>query len=121
MRAYQNLEVWKLSLELAKEVYLQTKTFPKEELFSLTLQCKKAAISISANIAEGMGRQYKKDTLQFLYIARGSVYELENLLRVAVIVEVMEEIYLDHLLILIDQIVKLLNGLIKYIRNAPLK
>ncbi|HET7896157.1 MAG TPA: four helix bundle protein, partial [Flavisolibacter sp.] len=75
MRNYQTLEAWKKSMELVKEIYLVTKQYPKEELFALSSQTKRAAISIPSNIAEGMGRQYKKDTVHFLHIARGSVYE----------------------------------------------
>ena len=65
MGSYKDLDVWKVSMEVVKEVYLLTKKFPREELYSLTSQCRRAAVSIIANIAEGVGRQYKKDTLQF--------------------------------------------------------
>jgi four helix bundle protein len=65
-------------MELVKEVYLLTKEYPKEEMFALTSQTKRASTSIPSNIAEGMGRQYKNDTVHFLHIARGSLYELET-------------------------------------------
>ncbi len=73
MRNYQKLDAWKTAMQLVKEVYLLTKKFPKEEVYALTSQIKRASVSIPTNIAEGMGRQYKKDTIQFLHISRGSV------------------------------------------------
>src|SRR5438270_1376030 len=91
MTNYKNLEAWKKSMQLVKQVYLLTKRYPKEELFALTSQTKRAVVSISANIAEGMGRNYKKDTVQFVHIARGSLYELETLLNIAVMVDIIYE------------------------------
>ncbi len=91
MANYKSLEVWKFSMQLVKDFYQITKAYPKEELFSLTSQTRRAAISIPSNIAEGLGRQYKKDTLQFLHIARGSIYELETHLNIALMVEILAE------------------------------
>ena len=56
MANYKNLDVWKFSMQLVKEVYLLTKTFPKEELYALTSQSKRTAVSVPSNIAEGLGR-----------------------------------------------------------------
>lgn len=75
---YTELEVWMEGRKLVDLVYNLTKMFPKEELFALTSQIRRAAISIPSNIAEGCGRRTSKDTLQFLHIARGSLYELET-------------------------------------------
>ncbi len=121
MRNYQNLEVWKVSMLLVKEVYLLTKFFPKEELFALTSQIKRASVSVSANIAEGLGRQYKKDTLQFLHISRGSLYELETLINVAVMVEIVNAEQFEKLLKMIDETARLLSGFITYIGKSSLK
>ncbi len=122
MTHYKNLEAWKRSMRLVKEVYLLVKTFPKEELFALTSQTKRAVVSIPANIAEGIGRNYKKDTIQFLHIARGSLYELETLLNIAVMVEIMPENKFEPFTILIDETLRILNGLIKsYETNMALK
>ncbi len=121
MSNYQKLEAWKESMLLVKEVYLATKKFPKEELYGLTSQAKRAAVSIPSNIAEGMGRQYKKDTIQFLHIARGSVYELETLLNIAVMVEIMDEKTFPTFVPRLEKVVKLLNGLIKYLEKSKLK
>ncbi len=60
MSGYKNLDVWNVSMQIVKEVYLLARKFPKEELYALTSQCKRAAVSIPANIAEGLGRHIKK-------------------------------------------------------------
>jgi four helix bundle protein len=91
MRNYQKLDAWKTGMQLVKELYILTKAFPKEELFVLTSQTKRAAVSIPANIAEGMGRQHKKDTIHFLHIARGSAYELETHINIALMIAIIDE------------------------------
>lgn len=75
---YTELEVWIEGRRLVDLVYTLTKKFPKEELFGLTNQIRRAAISIPSNIAKGCGRRTSRDTLQFLHVARGSLYELET-------------------------------------------
>ncbi len=121
MRNYQKLDAWSTSMKLVKNIYTLTKAYPKEELYALTSQTKRAAISIPSNIAEGMGIQYKKDTIQFLHISRGSVYELETVLNIAVMVQIINETDFDTLMPLLDDTLKLLNGLINYMKNADLK
>jgi four helix bundle protein len=78
MTSYKKLEAWKKAMLLIKEVYVLCKSYPKEELFALTSQTKRAAVSVAANIAEGVGRNYKKDTIQFLHVAIGSLYEIKH-------------------------------------------
>lgn len=82
-RSYTSLEVWLKNRILVKEVYNLTKVFPKDEIFGLTGQLRRAAVSVPSNIAEGCGRQHAKDAVQFFYIARGSLYELETQLYLA--------------------------------------
>jgi len=107
---------------LVKNVYQLTKLYPKEELFALTSQTKRAAVSIPSNIAEGCGRNYKKDTVQFLHIARGSLYELETLLNIAVMVEIVAEEKVTGLINLLDENLKILNGLIaSFEKRADIK
>jgi four helix bundle protein len=65
MTSYKNLNVWILSMKTVKEIFEITKTYPKSELYGLTSQSNRAAISIPSNIAEGLGRNHKKDTLHF--------------------------------------------------------
>lgn len=121
MTNYKNLEAWKKSMILVKDIYQLVKKSPKEELYILTAQLKRAAVSIPCNIAEGIGRNYKKDTIQFLHIARGSTYETETLLNLAVMVEIIkvEEFHLFALKT--DECLKILNGLITYYENSNLK
>ncbi|HKO78946.1 MAG TPA: four helix bundle protein [Chitinophagaceae bacterium] len=121
MKSYKELDAWKISMSLVKEIYLVTKKFPKEELYALTSQTKRAAISIPSNIAEGIGGQYKKDTLQFLHISRGSLYELETVLNIAVMTEILPEEEFNRVIELLDKSLKILNGLINYYQKAELK
>ena len=121
MSNYKELDVWKQSMQLIKEIYSITKSFPKEEVYGLTSQTKRAVVSVSCNIAEGIGRNYKRDTIQFLHISRGSLYEVETLLNVALMVEIISnEIFLKSNL-LIEKCMKLLNGLIRYYEKSNLK
>ncbi len=121
MSNYKILDAWKQSMHLVKEVYLLTKAFPKEELYALTSQTKRAAVSVPCNIAEGTGRNYKKDTIQFLHISRGSLYELETLLNIAVMVEIIPEGVFNKISLLIDKCMQLINGLIRYYEKSNLK
>jgi four helix bundle protein len=121
MRNYQKLDVYKVSMNLVKSIYLLTKSYPREEMYILTSQTKRAAISIPLNIAEGLGRQYKKDTIQFLHVARGSVYELETVLQLAVMTEIIRESLLTQIWPILNDTLRLLNGLIKYLEKAELK
>ncbi|MCX8139278.1 MAG: four helix bundle protein [Gemmataceae bacterium] len=77
---YQDLQVWQNSMNLAERVYDLTRQFPKEELYGMTSQIRRAVISIPANIAEGWGRRYPAEFIQFLRQANGSRAELETLL-----------------------------------------
>lgn len=76
-KSYHDLIVWKKSHDLVIEVYRITKEFPKEEMFGLTSQLRRAVTSIPANIAEGFARTGTKDNLRFYNIAAGSIYETE--------------------------------------------
>lgn len=108
-------------MDLVKEIYLLTKRYPKEEVYSLTSQTKRAAVSVPSNIAEGIGRQYKKDTIQFLHVARGSLYELETHLQIAKMVNIVSEEKLSELQKKIEKSLQLLNGFINYLMKADLK
>jgi four helix bundle protein len=91
MSNYKKLDVWRISMETVKEVYTLTKSYPTDERFGLISQTNRAAVSIPSNIAEGFGRNHKKDTIQFLYISRGSAYELETLLNIAFSIKIINE------------------------------
>lgn len=81
--SYKDLLVWQQSMDLAVEIYSATKAWPKEELYGLTSQVRRAAASVPANIAEGYGRELRGSYLQFLRIAQGSLKELETHLLIA--------------------------------------
>jgi four helix bundle protein len=110
---YKDLEAWKKGMELVKHIYQLTAVFPREELFGLTSQLRRAAVSVPTNIAEGIGRNFKKDTIQFFHIARGSLYEVETLVDISVNVEIVLPGATASILILIEEEKKIVNGLIK--------
>ena len=83
MRDYTKIEAWKLADDLTVAVYQHTRSFPKEELYGLTSQLRRAAYSVPANIAEGSARNGKRDYLHFLYIARGSLTEAQYFIHLA--------------------------------------
>ncbi len=121
MIAYKNLDTWKKSMELVKTVYQLVKHYPKEELYGLTSQTKRAAVSVPSNIAEGVGRNYKKDTIQFLHISRGSMYELDTLINVAVMNGFISEAAFSEMPDKIEECLKMINGLISYYEKSNLK
>jgi four helix bundle protein len=80
---FKQLRVWQKAYELALEVYKLTKGFPKEEIYGFTSQLQRAAVSVTANISEGYERHHRKEYVQFLYMAKGSLGELETYLCLA--------------------------------------
>src|ERR1700722_15224474 len=82
--SFRDLDVWHLGVELAETVYRITARFPKAELFALTAQMRRAAVSIPSNIAEGRGRDSSREFLHFLAISRGSLAELDTQLELAI-------------------------------------
>jgi four helix bundle protein len=82
-KTHKDLDVWKLGIELVKDVYVITKNFPRNEQYGLLSQMRKSAVSIPSNIAEGAARSSKREYVQFLYIALGSLSELETQLIIA--------------------------------------
>ena len=83
MRDYTKIETWKLADDLTVAVYGRTRSFPKEEVYGLTSQLRRASYSVPANIVEGSSRESKKDYLHFLYIARGSLSEAQYFIHLA--------------------------------------
>jgi four helix bundle protein len=117
MSNYKNLNVWILSMKTVKEIYSLTKLYPLEERYGLISQTNRAAVSIPANVAEGLGRNYKKDTLQFLHVSRGSAYELETLLSVARMIEIIDDEKYKRVNDLLDNNIRVINGFIKYLEQ----
>lgn len=115
MSNHKELEAWKKAIEFVSEIYELTKNFPKEEIYGLTSQIRRSAVSIPSNIAEGSARQSDKEFIQFLYIAIGSLVELETQLIIAQNLSYIKTI--DNHTDKIGHIRKLLVGLIKYLKN----
>ena len=111
VQSYRELEVWKVAMDLAAECYRVTKTLPKDELFGMTSQIRRAAASIPANIAEGQGREHTKEFLNHLSIARGSLKELETHLLLCQRVGLLKEADLPPLMTLCDRISQMLSRL----------
>ncbi len=114
---YKELEVWKEARILVKEIYFITEKFPQSELYGLTNQIKRCSVSIASNIAEGCGRRTSKDTLQFLYISRGSLYELETQIYLSLDLEFIDKDIFENIDKKIIHCRKLLNGFINYYKT----
>ena len=110
---HKDLEVWKKSLDFVESVYRLTEQFPKTEMYGLTNQMRRAVVSISSNIAEGAARSTKKEFIQFLYIALGSLSEVETQLIIAQRLRYISNYDED----LILQIKRMLIGLIKSLKE----
>jgi len=117
MKSYKELEAWKRSRLLVKTIYQATKSFPSGEKFELVGQMRRSAISAPSNIAEGFGRNTTKDTIQFLHIARGSLYELETQLLLCFDLGYIPEKTSSELCLEVNEICKILNGLITYLET----
>jgi len=110
---FRNLIAWQKSVDLAVEIYRVTGRFPNSEQFALTQQMKRAAISVSSNIAEGRGRSTARDYRNFLFNARGSAYELESQIEVARKLGYFNDVTADNLIALITRVEQLINGLVR--------
>jgi four helix bundle protein len=117
IRSYKDLSVWQESRKLSVEIYTATRHFPQSELFGLTNQMRRAAVSISSNIAEGCGRQTDKDTIRFLYQAKGSLFELETQCIIAQDLSFLTKETHQNISIQLERCIQLLEGFIRYYRN----
>ena len=111
IRNYQDLVAWQKAMELAFGVYETTKAFPKEEMYGLTSQLRKAAVSIPSNIAEGQGRRSDGAFHRHLSIARGSLSEMETQLLLSVRFGYIDAARLSSLLEAAGEVGRLINGL----------
>jgi four helix bundle protein len=113
IRGFRDLNVWQRAYELTLNLYRATKRFPKEETFGLTSQLRRAAASVPANIAEGYERNHRKEYLQFLFIAKGSLGELDTYLLLARDIGYMSIAEFDQVNTVRHETMKMLQGLIK--------
>jgi four helix bundle protein len=106
-------------MEMVKQIYQLMKSYPKEEMFGLISQTKRAAVSVPTNIAEGAGRKHRSENMQFLHISRGSAYEVETLLCIAVMTNIINQEVYGQINQKLEKIIRLLNGLIHYLEQKP--
>ncbi len=117
VKNFTDLDVWKNGREIKNEIFAICKKLPKEEKFVLTDQMKRAAISVTANIAEGFGRYHYKENIQFLRMARGSLYELLDHLITCLDQKYINEIHFKKLESDILSDIKRINQFINYLRK----
>jgi len=120
LKNYKELKVWQKSYDLCLEIYRITAKFPKEELYGLTSQIRRSAVSIPSNIAEGYGRKTTLDYIRMLYISYGSVCELETQILLAGDLGLIEKGVLGGLKKDIAEIERMLKALIKSLEGKPL-
>lgn len=113
MNNYKELKVWQKSISIVAEVYKITSDFPKEEVYGLTSQMRRSAVSVPSNIAEGAGRVSPGDFKHFLNIARGSSFELETQLIIANELDYIENERFKELQLKLDEIQRMITGLQK--------
>ena len=118
VRSFQELTVWERSTDLSVEIYTLTKTFPKEELFGLTNQLRRASVSVPSNIAEGHSRLSRAEFIQFLSIARGSNAEVRSQLVLARRLGFGHAEQITHCERLATEVSKMLNAMISSLKAA---
>lgn len=117
MFSYENLEIWQLSIAYAKTIYKVTNNFPRSEQYGLSSQIRRAAVSISANIAEGSGSTGLKDKLNFLDIAIKSALETASEIQVALELSYINNLTRDNLYNQVEIIIKRIRAFKKFLQN----
>ncbi len=117
MRTHKDLDVWKYSITLARDVYTCTKKYPKEETYGLVTQMRRAAVSIPSNIAEGAARSGNKEFTKFLYIAAGSASELDTQIEISKATGIGDPDKLACIQSDLQKVSKMLYGLIRTINK----
>lgn len=117
MKTHKDLDVWQASIKLAGQVYEITKDFPKDELFGLVSQMRRAAVSIASNIAEGAARHGNREFIQFLRMALGSASELDTQIEISKTVGICDGARLADLQEQATRVSMMLNGLIRSVQR----
>jgi len=117
MQTYRDLIVWQKAMSLVFKLYTETKSWPKEEVYGLTSQIRRSAISIPSNIAEGYGRNSSGDYVRFLQIASGSLYEFQTQLEISFQLGYLSEEKYIEINLLSAEIEKMLSSLISKIKK----
>ena len=118
VKSHRDLRVWQAGMELSVSIYKATEPYPKSEVFGLASQMRRAASSIPANIAEGFSRQHKPEFVQFLYIAKGSLSELETFVELSERLGYLSAERASALREQTDAVGKMLYGLIETVRKG---
>ncbi|MFT4114595.1 four helix bundle protein [Silvibacterium sp.] len=121
VKQFRDLVVWQRAMELAREIYRLTRSFPKEEIFGLTSQMKRAAVSIPSNIAEGQGRSTDRAFAVFLGHARGPLFELETQTELAESLGFLSKEDGMHVLSLCKEVGRMLHGLLNSMKEETRK
>ena len=116
-QSYRDLDVWKEAMDLVVACYRITDMFPRTEMYGLNSQLQRAAVSVPSNIAEGQGRQYAKEFLQFLAVANGSLAEVETHIQIARRLDYVNATTEAELLEKTGRIGRMLNGLRRSIQE----
>jgi four helix bundle protein len=119
LRNYKDLQVWQKAYQLCLEVYKATGEFPKHELYGIVAQIRRAAVSIPSNIAEGYGRKTTKEYIQFLYVAYGSICELETQVLLSGDLGYLSSDLLEKLQDGIREVERMLKALITSLERRP--
>ena len=117
MQSHKDLDSWKLSITLARDIYELIERFPMHERFGLSLQMRRAAISIASNIAEGAARHGSREFSRFLYMAAGSASELSTQLEIAKVIGYGQEDAIGALQEMVERVTRLLHGLIRHVKT----
>ena len=117
-KGYLGLDAWQKARVLAKDIYLVTRSFPREETFGLVQQMRRAAVSILCNVAEGRGRRSRADYRHFVLIARGSTFELQAQIIIASDIEYIEKAVAKALVKRTAEVARMLSGLVRYLDRA---
>src|SRR5262245_1329892 len=112
-QSFKDLEVWQVAMDVAEQCYEVTRKFPREEIFGMTSQIRRASASVPANIAEGQGRDHTKEFIHFLSVAKGSLGEVETHLLLSHRVGLLKQHQLDPIVILIERVGRMLTALKK--------
>ncbi|MFA5393396.1 MAG: four helix bundle protein [Candidatus Ratteibacteria bacterium] len=118
VRPHKKLEVWQKSIELTEIIYKITSLFPKEEIYGLTNQMRRCAVSVASNIAEGAARNSTKEFLQFLSISQGSLSELDTQLEISLKLNYLNERNYKDTVSLTTTTFKLISGLVRKLKTA---
>jgi len=117
IKDFYDLDAWKKAHKIVLEIYNTTKKFPKEELYGITSQLRRAASSVTANIAEGFSRYHYNDKIRFYLNARGSISEVKNFLFLSKDLEYLKEEKFKEIFNASEDVSKLINGLIRSIEK----